>query len=123
MVARGWSLVGPYQRYGALSAFLAAENADGMCRPNAFQAFVFVDGAFAGTLAPRPMDARTDASLEGAGISLENERTLDGTFARYSADDPLCCPHASTTVSYAIVKRDGARVVVPLSATTSSNRS
>jgi len=31
-----------------------------MCRPLRFHAFVFVDGAFAGTLTPSVMNARSD---------------------------------------------------------------
>jgi hypothetical protein len=119
LVRHGWYLIGLYQRYGHTAVVMATSGSDGMCRPNGYQAFVFVDGALAGTLSPRPMDARSDASIFG-GIDLFNETELSATFVRYSASDPLCCPHASTTVSYQISGRGDRRVVVPISTATST---
>ena len=99
---RGWSPVGPYERFGATSVVVATSGADGMCRPNAYQAFVFVNGVFAGTLAPHPMDARTDGSLNGYGLQLYSAVDLEADFARYSTQDPLCCPHGTSSVTYQV---------------------
>lgn len=121
LMRKGWFLIGPYQRYGRTSVVLATSNADGMCRPNGYQGFVFVSGVFAGTLSPHIMDSRTDASISGLGIELDNDKTLEATFARYTESDPLCCPHASTVVSYDIEARGSNFVVEPISAQTSKN--
>jgi hypothetical protein len=56
---QGWRLEGPYQGGWGIVVVLGAAGYDGMCRPVQFQAFVFVDGVFAGTLAPEPMNSRT----------------------------------------------------------------
>ena len=120
-VRKGWFLIGPYERYGATSVVLGTASADGMCRPNAFQGFVFVDGSFVGTIAPHPMNARTDASLSGLGLTLVNAQDITASFARYDATDPLCCPHATTTVEYKIDGTGSHAVLAPVSATTSKN--
>jgi len=121
LMRKGWFLVGPYQRYGRTSVVLATSSADGMCRPNGYQGFVFVSGVFAGTLSPRIMDSRSDASISALGIELDSDKMLEATFARYSESDPLCCPHASTVVSYDIEARGNNFVVEPVSAQTTKN--
>jgi hypothetical protein len=121
LIARGWSLVGPYQRYGATVIVTGMGGVDGMCRPEAFQTFVFVGGAFAGTLSPKLMNAREDASIASLGVSLYNASDFAADFARYSADDPLCCPHATTTVMYEIKTVNGRPRVVADSAATQKN--
>jgi hypothetical protein len=73
---------------------------DGMCRPRQYQDFVFVRGAFAGTLSPQPMDSRTDGAI--GRVFLQSDRRVTAEFARYTAKDPLCCPSSSTTVEFAI---------------------
>jgi len=122
LTAKGWFLIAPYERYGATSFVLATSSADGMCRPNGFQGFVFVNQAFAGTLAPHPMDARTDGSLEGWGLILQSANELSASFARYSASDALCCPHATTTVEYKVESKGGRAVLVPGSTSTAKNQ-
>ena len=121
LVRKGWKLIGPYQRYGRTAVLLATSSTDGMCRPNGYQGFVFVNGAFAGTLAPRLMDSRTDGALGGAGVELDSENRLSATFLRYADSDPLCCPQASTSVSYTVAIRAGQSLVRPLSAQTNKN--
>jgi hypothetical protein len=86
--------------------------ADGMCRPLAFNVFVFVGGRFAGTLSPVVMNSRLDsvggpASFAEPGISVE--------FDRYAASDPLCCPSSKVTVRYRIDRSPQGPVVVPIS--------
>jgi hypothetical protein len=102
LLQRGWSLVGPYQRYGPTVVVMATSSADGMCRPDGFQGFVFVNGTFAGTIAPKLMGARTDGSIAGLSVALFSERDFQIDFARYTPNDPLCCPHATSTVLYQV---------------------
>ena len=123
VVHAGWSLVGPYQRYGRTSVFLATAGADGMCRPDVYQGFVFVAGSFAGFISPVPMNARSDGGVSGLGVDLYDETNFGVTFTRYSASDPLCCPHASTSVSYKIETAGGHAVVTPTATQTNNNAS
>ena len=60
-----------------------------MCRPLGYNGFVFVDGAFAGTISPEPMDPRTTGA--GSITGLQNGR-INARYVRYAATDPLCCP-------------------------------
>ena len=97
----------------------ATASADGMCRPNGFQAFVFVNGVFAGTLSPVLMNARTDGSIASLNVSIFNAGEISADFARYSDQDPLCCPHGTTNVLYQIKAKPA--LVVPESLTSASN--
>ena len=123
VVSKGWSLVGPYQRFGSTSVFMATAGADGMCRPDDYQGFVFVDGSFAGFISPVPMNARSDGGVSGLSVDLYDEMNFGVTFTRYGPTDPLCCPHASTSVSYKIETVGGHAVVAPTAAETSKNGS
>jgi LppP/LprE lipoprotein len=120
LTARGWSLVGPYTRYGTTSVVMAMASADGMCRPNGYQAFVFVNGSFAGTLSPKLMDARTDGSISSLSVSVYDAADVSAGFMRYNAQDALCCPHGATTVMYH-VQTAGRPRVTPLSTETRAN--
>ena len=91
-----------------------------MCRPDGFQGFVFVNGTFAGTIAPKLMDARTDGSVAGLSVSLYNEHDFQIDFARYSTDDPLCCPHGTSSVTYRVQTAQPPRVSA-VAVTTRSN--
>ena len=104
----GWSLYGASQTYGPVTVVTAMAGVDGMCRPMQYNAFVFVRDRFAGTLAPEPMDARTDGSLNDLRLSSATE--LSAEFARYTSRDALCCPSQTSSVTYAIGA--GARGVV-----------
>jgi hypothetical protein len=55
-----------------------------------YQYFVFADGRFAGTLSPVAMASRTTGA--GRILSIDSDRRVMASFARYSGDDPLCCP-------------------------------
>jgi hypothetical protein len=120
LIRRGWSLVGPYQRYGSTAVVTATSGADGMCRPNGFQVFVFVNGAFAGTLSPKLMDARTDGSIAGLSAMIYSANEISADFARYTSSDALCCPHGTSNVMYR-VQITGRPRVVPVSTTTHAN--
>jgi hypothetical protein len=60
---QGWDLVGAFQGGWDILVIRGTAGYDGMCRPRQFQDFVFVRGAFAGTLSPRVMDSRADGAL------------------------------------------------------------
>lgn len=85
---------------------------DGMCRPSAFNVFVFVGGSLAGTLSPSEMYSRTDGSI-GGGIRLADD-DIAAEFARYTDADALCCPSGRVTVRYRIDRKASPPVVVPV---------
>jgi hypothetical protein len=102
VTGQGWDLVGGYQGGWHVLVIRGTAGYDGMCRPRQFQDFVFVRGVFAGTLAPQPMDSRTDGAL--ARVSLQSESRLMAEYQRYAASDALCCPSRTTTVVLDITK-------------------
>ena len=114
VVAAGWSLYSPARVKGRTTVLLADAAVDGMCRPWDYQAFVFVEDDFAGTLSPTLMDSRTDGAL--SEVRLPSATLIEVTFLRYTAADPLCCPSRLTTVRYRIERRGQLPVVVPVSA-------
>ncbi len=117
--ALGWELIGPASAGWQVRVIGGAADYDGMCRPRQYQQFVFVQGVFAGTLSPRPMDSRTDGALDR--VIIESERKLRAQYRRYSATDPLCCPSRTTTVAFDVEVNPP--LVTPVSATTVSDPS
>ena len=117
LVERGWDLVGEFQGGWQIRVMLGTAGYDGMCRPRGYQGFVFVRGAFAGTLAPQPMDSRTDGAL--GQVHLEGTGRLRAEYRRYAPSDPLCCPSRTTSVVFAVA--NDPPVLRPVSASTSSN--
>ena len=99
---------------------MGTSSADGMCRPEGYQGFVFVDGKFAGTVSPHTMDSRTDGSLSGS-LNLFNAQDVTAQFERFDEKDALCCPHATTTVDYKIETKNGHALLVPTSTYTYKN--
>jgi hypothetical protein len=98
---------------GRVTLTLATASYDGMCRPVGFNAFVFVDGRYAGTLAPEAVDSRSDGVFFAQPALLPGGQ-LEATFTRYAPSDPLCCPsRAPVRVSYALEPAGGTWVVVP----------
>jgi hypothetical protein len=97
---RGWDLVGPFQGGWQVVVIRATANYDGMCRPRQYQDFAFVRGAFAGTLAPSPMESGIDGSL--GRVTLQNQTRLIAEYHRYTTSDPLCCPSGTTSVMFEI---------------------
>ena len=96
---QGWDLVGAYQGGWQIVVIRGTASYDGMCRPRDYQDFVFVRGAFAGTLSPRPMDSRSDGALNG--VFLQSGR-VTSEYARYAPADPLCCPSRTTSVVFEV---------------------
>ena len=84
---------------------------DGVCRPNQYNVFVFVDGRFAGTISPGLMDSRFDGSSGAVRLPLPN---ITAEFARYAASDAMCCPSSHVTVRFRIDRTSSGAVVVPL---------
>jgi hypothetical protein len=110
VTAAGWQLYGPVQLYGETTVVTGMANADGMCRPMVHQAFVFVDGEFAGTLSPEPMNSRTDGNL--FAIDLITDEFLRGAYQRYEPEDALCCPSSENYLFFNIEEEAGEPVVV-----------
>jgi hypothetical protein len=113
LVAEGWRLFLPYQRGWGVTLIAALSDYDGMCRPLGFQFFVFVDGVFAGTIAPEPMNSRFDGAADDVNLWFEDQ--LSAEFRRYAPDDPLCCPSGSVAVDYAIEQTPDGPVLNPVS--------
>jgi hypothetical protein len=116
VAAAGWRLeeYWPAQRRGGLVVVIATAGYDGMCRPNDYNAFAFVDGRFAGSLAPQPMFSRTDGAMQQADIG--SRGAVQATFTRYAPTDPLCCPsRPATTIGYVVQGTLAAPVLVPAS--------
>jgi hypothetical protein len=111
---RGWDLIGPYQGGWETVVIGAGSGYDGMCRPLQFQNFVFVRGVFAGTLSPHTMDSRTDGVI--GRVWLQSDGRLVAEYSRYASSDALCCPSASTSVTFQISGTPA--VVTPVSAST-----
>ena len=106
VVGAGWRLFNAARVGWGLWIVDGLVDYDGMCRPNQFQGFVFADGQFAGTVAPAPMDSRTDGT--GRVLDVRGPGLLTGQFVRYAATDPLCCPSSvfsSSTPSIAPAPR------------------
>ena len=114
----GWDLIGGYQGGWGLLVIQGVAGYDGMCRPRAYQDFVFLRGVFAGTLSPRTMDARADGALDR--VTLQDGSRLVVEYARYTAADPLCCPSKTTSVEFEIGSDQA--VVRPVSLSTSVHR-
>ena len=115
VVRRGWKLYGPVQSYETTMVFTALAGFDGMCRPLGYQAFLYSEGRYAGTLSPVPMNSRTDGSL--TRVHLGRSTAITAEFARYRDSDPLCCPSRTSTVEYR-VRNDEIPDLAPVNVTT-----
>jgi hypothetical protein len=100
VVKLGWTLYGPAQIFASARLFTALAGVDGMCRPLGYQAFVYAEGRYAGTLSPMPMNSRTDGAL--TTVRLVSATRIIAEFARYRDSDPLCCPSRISTVDYSL---------------------
>jgi hypothetical protein len=103
VIAAGWRLFESYRAFNATSVVVGLSGFDGMCRPAGYQAFVFSNGTFAGTLSPLPMNSRSDGAIEH--LELFGADRIVAAFARYKESDPLCCASATSYVTFGI---DGA---------------
>ena len=105
LVSRGWMLYGPVQSYGLTKVVTALSGADRMCRPLGYQAFVFWNGSYAGSLSPAPMDSRANGSL--THFHLVSANRISAEFARYREVDDPCCPSQISYVNYEISGESG----------------
>jgi hypothetical protein len=116
LAAAGWMLeqYWPTQQRGDEVVVTATSSYDGMCRPLAYNGFVFAGGRYAGTISPTNMDSRTDGALAQGPAFLTDGR-IGATFMRYAPTDPLCCPsRGNTGVVYAVQTTSGGPAVVPV---------
>ncbi|NJK50452.1 META domain-containing protein [Candidatus Gracilibacteria bacterium] len=118
LTRRGWQLFGSVESFGTTQLIMATSGFDGMCRPVGYQAFIYVEGRYAGTLSPVLMDSRTDGAL--SDVRLVSARNISAEFVRYSESDPLCCPSKTSVVNYS-VRPDEAPDLVPTEVMTSDN--
>ena len=98
LAAAGWRLASGYESGWGIRVVHAAQGFDANCRPVDYQDFIFVDGGFAGTIAPQPMLARTDGAAIDVHLWQANQVTA--TYTRYGPDDPLCCPASLAAVTF-----------------------
>ncbi len=80
------------------------------CEPESFNLFVFVDGAFAGTLSRTAMAPSRD-SVAGA-VRITGADTLTVEFARFMPGDAACCPSSRERVTYRIDKKGAGATLV-----------
>ncbi len=112
LMKNGWTLLGnPTQVNGDTAVVSVAGAFDGMCRPLKSQTFVFVGNKLAGTLSPALMDSRTDGVL--TDVKLTSATTLTAEYARYRANDPLCCPWKTQEISFDIKQNGGNFLLTP----------
>ena len=109
VMAQGWRLFGQPRKFEKLSVIQAMTGVDHTCRPLGYQAFMFQGNRFVGTLAPAPMNARTDGALDmmifpGAShITIDaHGYVLQAYFQRYAKEDAACCPTRVTRASYVL---------------------
>ncbi len=120
LARRGWSLYGIVQTRGTTKVILAMAGVDGMCRPLSFQAFVYSEGRYAGTLSPVAMDSRADGAL--SNVNLTSPTRITAEFVRYTESDPLCCPSRISTVVYDL-RADEVPMLTPKGVTNQSTSS
>jgi hypothetical protein len=107
---RGCLLTAPYQLGWGIAVIEGFLRFDANCRPVSYQQFVFVDGVFAGTLAPEAMLPRTDGALFDLWIGPDEVGAL---YDRYAPGAGLCCPSAQTRVPFVVERTATGPVVTP----------
>ena len=113
LVDGGWSLQAPYLSGWGMTSIYAASAYDGMCRPLGYNAFIFVNGMFAGTISPELMDSRTTGT--GTVTSMQNGR-INARYLRYAQTDPLCCPSMpAVDITFEVQSTPDGPVLVPVS--------
>jgi hypothetical protein len=112
LIAEGWHLFLPYQRGWGVTLISGLSGFDGMCRPLRYQSFVFVDGVFAGTIAPEPMDSRTTGAATDVNLWYADQ--VGAEYLRYAPDDPLCCASGTDTVVFTIEDTPDGPVLNPV---------
>lgn len=117
VAAAGWTAFSPTpEGKDGVTIIIGSSGYDGMCRPLGFQAFVFVDAIFTGTLSPVLMDSRSDGALNRSTMTRSDR--IEAFFSRYVEDDPRCCPSAVSKVTFRIDKTVNGPLLTPLSVIT-----
>jgi hypothetical protein len=80
------------------------------CEAKTFNLFVFVGGAFAGTLSPGTMTVAQDGVARAVRVTGKDALTAE--FSRYQSADLECCPSSRVRVSYTIDRAGGRPAVV-----------
>ncbi len=112
IVNEGWVLFGIYEGGWGIQTVGGAAEFDGMCRPMGYQYFVFMNGQFAGTISPVPMNSRTTGA--GRIVTLDNDHRVTANYVRYASEDPLCCPsRPSVSIEFQINETATGPVLVP----------
>jgi hypothetical protein len=125
VAAMGWSIFSPTSSGYLIpggphwTIVMGTSDADGMCRPVAYQVFAFRDGRYVGTLSPSLMTSRSDGSFVTAKTTTTGLLRVD--FARYVDADAMCCPHATTRVTFGLRTIRGRSAIVPIATTTFKN--
>jgi hypothetical protein len=117
LAAAGWTIFAGYQGGWDTYVVRGLSGYDGMCRPNGYNEFVFVDGQFAGTISPELMYSRTDGTGDVRTFAYKD--LIGAEFQRYAERDPLCCPSGHATVFYQVSRTAAGPVLVPQSVTPS----
>jgi len=112
LIAAGWHLFLPYQRGWEVTLVSGLAAYDGMCRPLGYQSFVFVDGVFAGTVSPQPMDSRTTGAATDVNLWYADQ--VSAEYLRYAPDDPLCCASETDSVQFTIEDTPNGPVLNPV---------
>jgi hypothetical protein len=107
---RGWFVIGSSGFGHGVVIIVGAADLDGMCRPNQYQDFVFLNGKFAGTLSPLGMNSRADGA--SGRITLLPSGKIRVEFLRYSDRDPRCCASRISEATFEIGKKNGRNVIV-----------
>jgi hypothetical protein len=80
------------------------------CAPEMFNLFVFVGGAYAGTVSPTAMTPSRDGAA--GSVRITGTDTITVEFARYTPSDSECCPSSRERVSYRIEKTGAGATLV-----------
>ena len=100
VTSRGWTVFKSRSDFHGIVVVSALQDYDGMCRPIGYQDFVFVNGILAGTLSPKSIDSRSDAS--SITVTFAESGKILAELNRYTEKDPLCCPSRNSEVTYEI---------------------
>ena len=112
LIAKGWRLFLPYQRGWGVTLISGLASYDAMCRPLGYQSFVFVDGVFAGTISPEPMNSRTTGAASDVNLWYADQ--VSAEYLRYAPDDPLCCASSTDSVTFTIADTPDGPVLNPV---------
>lgn len=119
ITSANWALFGSLQVFGKTTIIAGLAGFDSMCRPLGYQAFVFVNGRFAGTVSPIAMNARTDGSFKHIYLMQEDKILVE--FDRYGLEDLPGTPSHTSYVTFLIKKTKKGPIIVPDNIVTKKN--